>query len=475
MTKMLFEWELDLYTKYGKLFGVYESTRPVLYLAEPDLIRDILVKDFHNFINRRDLTTGSDPLGDNMVTLIKDDKWKRVRTVMSTTFTTGKLKKMIPLINECLQTMDKNFNTISLGKTGSDVKTVFGTYSMEVIIQVAFGTKVDALYDKNNPIIENAKKFFRRKFDYQYFLFIFAPYLAKYFNLTLFDKNASKFFSDFTLKIIEDRRSRTQLTDIKRNDFLQLMLESIENSDINNDKENEDINENLIDREKYRELKSTEKFEKYLTNDEFIAQCVLFFIAGYEGNATTLSMVTYLLAKYPECQQKLYEEVDHYFKHHNQTDVDYDVLHSLKYLNAIIDETLRLYPIALFLEREANDDYKLGETGITIKKGGIVHIPTFAIHRDPENFTDPEVFKPERFMASNVEHHPYAYLPFGAGPRNCIGMRLAQMVIKLALVSAVHKYKFHDTGKPIKFYDNVGSMTTKNMFLKVEKRLQNAN
>ena len=114
-------------------------------------------------------------------------------------------------------------------------------------------------------------------------------------------------------------------------------------------------------------------------------------------------------------------------------------------MDAVIDETLRLYPTVIFLKRVSSADYELKGTGITIKKDHVVHIPTYAMHRDPEYFADPEVFRPERFLPENIAHNLYTYLPFGAGPRNCLGMRLAQLEIKLALVSLIHRYVFHTT------------------------------
>ncbi|XP_054154644.1 cytochrome P450 3A24-like [Oppia nitens] len=481
MTRHGHEWEQDLYRRYGKCFGVYELNRPVLYLSDPVLIRDVLVKDFHSFINRRSFGTGSDPLIDNIVGNLRGDQWKRVRSLMSPTFTTGKLKRMMPLIGECLQTMDKNLRSVSaaanttdgssslppLPVLETDMKRLFGAYSMEVIIQVAFGTKVDALFDEDNPIIRNIQKFFSRDLNLRMLTLFLAPSVAKWLKLTIFDTKATKFFCDFTVKIIEDRSRRRQqqqrelktgdnIITEKRVDFLQLMLDSI--SETTTD-DNKDITDGYL--EKYGQL----------SNVELLSQCLVFFIAGYETTATTLSITTHLLAKNPVVQEKLFEEVDHYFKHNSQKDVDYDILHSLKYLDAVIMESMRLYPAAPFLERQATDDYTLGSTGIQIKKGQLIHIPIYAMHRDEANFPGADQFRPERFLADNVhKHDPYVYLPFGAGPRNCLGMRLAQMETKLALVYAVYKYRFIDTGKPIEFYNSLGIITPKKVMVRVEKR-----
>ena len=124
-------------------------------------------------------------------------------------------------------------------------------------------------------------------------------------------------------------------------------------------------------------------------------------------------------------------------------------------MDAVINETLRLFPPLLCLNRVATEDYELKGTGITIKKDHVVHIPTYAMHRDPEYFADPEVFRPERFLPENIAHNPYTHLPFGAGPRNCIGMRLAQLEIKLALVNLVHRYVFHAIEVRIIIYINI--------------------
>ncbi|CAG2166571.1 unnamed protein product [Oppiella nova] len=392
LTKQWFDWERDLYVRNG--FGVYELGKPVLYLSDPELIREVLVKDFHIFTNRRKFIT-DDPMINKMVFSARDSEWKRLRTVMSPTFTTGKLKRMTPLILECVDTMNDNIDKIIAKNDGQlsapvDMKRITGAYGMEVVIQVAFGRKVSALVDPNNPIIENA---------------------------------LTQFFHKFTLNLIDERKRGLETeSSVKRVDFLQLMLDSMR-----------DNNDEAID--------GSDEYTDSLTNDELIAQCVLFLVAGYETSATTLSMCLYTIAKHPEVQQKLYEEINKFHEHQKSNADPYEAFHALKYMDAVIDETLRLFPAAIFIERVPTEDYELTGTGITIKKDHVVHIPAYAIHRDPEYFADPEVFRPERFLPENIAHNPYTYLPFGAGPRNCLGMRLAQLEIKLALVNLVQRYK----------------------------------
>ncbi|CAG2176636.1 unnamed protein product [Oppiella nova] len=414
-----------------------------------------------------------------MVISARDSEWRRLRSIMSPTFTTGKLKRMTPLILECMDTMNDNIDKIIAKNNGQlsapvDMKRIAGAYAMEVVIQVAFGRKVSALIESNNPIIENARKMFSTSlFTLVKLLFVMlAPNVAKMLKISPFDRKVTQFFRDFTLTLIDDRKRGLETgSPVKRADFLQLLLDSMKNNNQAIDGSDEYTDSKSA--EKYREIQATDDMtDKSLTNDELISQCVLFLLAGYESSATTLSMCLYNIAKHPDVQQILYDEITK-FKEQKSSADPYEAFFALKYMDAVIDETLRLFPAAIFIERAPNEDYQLKGTGITIKKDHVVHIPTYAIHRDPDNFVDPEVFRPERFLPENITHNPYTYLPFGAGPRNCLGMRLAQLEIKLALVYLVHRYVFHATEvKPLELgvVTASGIIKPKSVDLRISKR-----
>ncbi len=211
---------------------------------------------------------------------------------------------------------------------------------------------------------------------------------------------------------------------------------------------------------------------KYLTENEILAQAWIFFVAGYETTATTLSFCSYELAVNPECQEKLYEEVSSAID--SKGEISYETLAKLHYLDSVISETLRLYPPVIRLEREAMTDHKLGDTGITLFKGQIVEIPTYAVHHSEEYYPNPEKFIPERFMPENRHQIiPYTFIPFGAGPRNCVGMRFALMEAKLALAQIVRKFKFVRSAKtevPLKFKTVTPLCAAKSIIVGIEKR-----
>ncbi|GFR31809.1 cytochrome P450 3A8 [Trichonephila clavata] len=209
---------------------------------------------------------------------------------------------------------------------------------------------------------------------------------------------------------------------------------------------------------------------------ELVAQCIMFFIAGYETTAFTLSFATYMLALHPDIQDKLYEEIVDTLNSTNG-ELTYEALQNMKYLDSIISETLRLYPPTIRLERMAVADYKLGDTGITIPKGMLINIPTYAMHRDPKLFPDPEKFDPDRFTAEErVKRDPYAYLPFGAGPRNCVGMRFALMEIKVCLALFIANFKINrcpQTKVPLEYFIGSLILNPVDVIVTLERRKDN--
>ena len=148
--------------------------------------------------------------------------------------------------------------------------------------------------------------------------------------------------------------------------------------------------------------------------------------------------MTYYLAINPEKQNKLKEEIDKYLK---GNDPDLDVFKQMDYLDACVNETLRLIPPVPRIERKATSDCKLGN--LFIPKDTYISISTYAVHHDPNNFEDPDQFKPERFLPENKHQiKPGTFLAFADGPRNCIGMRFALVELKYCIVKVLQKYKF---------------------------------
>eukprot|EP00106_Octopus_bimaculoides_P023423 XP_014790865.1 PREDICTED: cytochrome P450 3A21-like [Octopus bimaculoides] len=206
-----------------------------------------------------------------------------------------------------------------------------------------------------------------------------------------------------------------------------------------------------------------------ITDNEILAQCVLLFVAGYETTASTLTFFTYLMAINSKCQQKIYEEIVDVLGEDLPT---YDNIRQLLYLDMCLDETLRMYPIATAVERQCRKTCTI--KGTKIPKGLSLRIAIDTIHYDPKYWPEPDKFIPERFSEeAKSQQVPFTYLPFGAGPRMCLGMRLAKMEFKIAAVQIIRNFKILPTEKtenPLVFSDHFLLAAKNGVWLKFERR-----
>ena len=170
-------------------------------------------------------------------------------------------------------------------------------------------------------------------------------------------------------------------------------------------------------------------------NDEdIVEECCTFMLAGQDSVGTATAMTLFLLANHPEWQEKCTEELDRIFDDDSRLPTMKD-LKDMRCLEMCIKETLRLYPSVPIIARILGEDLKIGKH--LIPRGCGVFISPYSTHRLAHLFPDPDAFKPERFSPENTEkRHPYAYLPFSAGPRNCIGYKFAMLEMK-SMISAI--------------------------------------
>ena len=433
----------------------------------------ILVKDFNVFHNRRsDRKIKHNIISKNLFDA-EDEFWRKIRTIVTPTFTSGKIKKMYSLIDDCAKYAIDNLESHVISKKEVKIKDVFSCLTMDVIAKCAFGTDTNANQDKYNPFVINGIELFNVKIHRVILITLCPRFILKLLNIkSFFNEENNEFFLNVARHIIRKRRANNE----RRNDFLQLLMDAQSSDKIEEDKNDAELHHVNQDEEEIKAEKQTWNYEidknQRLTEDEICAQAWVFFIAGYETTATTLSFCSYELALNQEIQNKLYQELKLAIE--NDGDIDYDTLSKLPYLDAVISETLRKYPPVQRLERTATQTYQIPNTEITINNGNIIYIPVYAIHHDEEYYPSPETFKPERFLPENRHLiKPYTYLPFGSGPRNCVGMRFGLLEAKLALAKILLKYKFVKSAKtqvPLEFLPNRLLLAAKSIVIRVERR-----
>lgn len=395
------------------MWGFYDGRQPVLAITDPDMIKTVLVKECYSvFTNRRFL--GPVGLMKNALSVAEDENWKRMRTLLSPTFTSGKLKQMFPIISHYGDVLVRNLRKEAEKGKPISLKDIFGAYSMDVITSTSFGVNIDSLNNPQDPFVENIKKLLRFSFLDPFIISILLfPCLNTVFealNIFIFPKHITDFFTKSVQRMKENRLHDKQK---HRVDFLQLMINS------QNSKETDS--------------------HKAMSDLELVAQSIIFIFAGYESTSTSLSFLMYILATHPDIQQKLQEEIDATFP--NKAPPTYDAVTQMEYLDMVLNESLRLFPVAGRIERTCKKDVEVN--GVFIPKGTVVMVPSFVLHRDSAYWPEPEEFHPERFSKKNKDSiNPYIYLPFGTGPRNCIGMRFAMMNMKLAVIRVLQNFSF---------------------------------
>uniref|UniRef100_A0A6J0UBS8 Cytochrome P450 3A24-like isoform X5 n=1 Tax=Pogona vitticeps TaxID=103695 RepID=A0A6J0UBS8_9SAUR len=384
------------------------------------------------------------------VFLAPDDKWKRIRTVLSPTFTSGRLKEMLPIINHYGEILVKNIQKEVENNEPIDMKALFAVYSLDAMTSVSFSIDIDSINHSNDPFVKNLKKLATVTFENPLLLlavvFPFLTPLLEKLNITLIPSSVLDFFTAVVKKIKNDRGKKKHT---ERVDFLHLMLEAQNSGDISD---------------------GTNSY-KALTDKEISMQAVTFIFGSFETISNALNFLSYSLATHPDVQQKLQEEIDKILP--NQAPPTYDAITQMEYLDMVINENLRLYPPAGRIDRVCKNTVEIN--GMTIPKGTVLMIPVFVLHRLPEYWPEPEEFRPERFSKENKENiDPYIFLPFGAGPRICIGMRFALQALKVATVVLLQKFSFRtceETPIPLEFISQVFLIPKKPIKLKFVPRM----
>lgn len=441
----------DWMDQYGSFLGFFNGAYPTLIVKDPELIKKIQIKDFGNF-HSRGITSAfsqSHPTNRQSLTNASGQRWKEMRSLLSPAFTTRNMKKMFHLMEDGTKEFLGIIEGLASRKEAFEARELFQRLTADVILRSAFGLKSNVQQKKDatsigEALFKNSQEHFQQfRHAWRTYLIACFPEFSTLWNivlsfLTRFRKAATDNILTDLMAIIEFRRENRE---DERTDLLQLMLnaEVEEGAPVNVHSLTANYEADTVSEENNVRTISSSKKKRILTNEEILANGLLFFIAGFETTGGTLSFMSYLLAKHQSIQDRLRNEVLEIL--HRDGSFTYTNVFAMKYLDQVISETLRYYsPVVGFTTRTSANEYIYNN--VTVPAGITVLVPSYHMHRDAEFWDDPDKFDPDRFSTENKPViDPMVYQPFGQGPRNCIGLRFAQLEAKLTMAKILAKYK----------------------------------
>uniref|UniRef100_A0A0B7B0P9 Cytochrome P450 n=1 Tax=Arion vulgaris TaxID=1028688 RepID=A0A0B7B0P9_9EUPU len=412
---------------YGNTFGAYGLLphRATLVTKDLSLVKQILVKDFDNYSYRIRSQESQSSIR-NGLSSAGGDRWRRHRQVASPMFTGSKMKMIINHVCASAETLTEFVKQSLINEKLVPIKFISSKFSAEVIARIGFGISSQQAAKEETEFAKFATNFAKLT-DFKYFVnsarYYFPPIdkILRLLNIDVdfVDKSADTYFVSILKSTIEERQKEAPRTNgRKARDMLDLFTDAaVENGD----PRLQDVN------------------SKTLSLDEIIGNATALIIAGVETVSSSLQSILYCLVFYPDIQENVVKEINRVIPPGQA--LEYEHLQELKYTEQVISECLRLFPLITSVFRLAKETRKYND--ITIPAGCSIQIPIGLIMKDPEHWPEPEKFDPGRFSPTNKSgRDPLAFMPFGYGPRLCLGMRLALLELKVILVYLLKEVQF---------------------------------
>nr|QYA71977.1 cytochrome P450 [Anoplophora glabripennis] len=399
--------------------GTFFFWQPIYVPVDSEIIKRILISDFEYFPNHgMYISEEKDPLSTHIFNM-ENGKWKNLRAKFPAAFTSARMRKMFLIMENLSKQLKDNLDAYAINGTSLDIKSEISRFTTDIISSCAFGIETNTMKRENDELLKQGRSFFDDQWNiYKNISVLTIPrHILVKLNFRIMTREFEKYFSNLFQNIMKYRKER----EIKRGDLADIIIRLTEKHEDEHDF-------------------SGKKPIDPINSNEFVSQMVVFFAAGFETSSSAQTFALYELAKNPECQSKLRMEInDILAKYDNK--LTYDAVMEMKYLEQVVDETLRLYPVFPILPRVCVKDYEVPGTDFTIKKDTMVMVSNMGIQRDPEYYPDPNRFDPERFSNENKAKRPFvSYVPFGEGPRICVGKRFGLLQSKIGLITVLRNY-----------------------------------
>ncbi len=393
---------LEFAQEYGPTYAMdfAGGNRRAILSIDPDFIQAVLV-NHHRRYRKSDIQTNvlARYIGKGLLTS-EGDYWKRQRRLIQPGFHKSRLDDLLGIMTSVLDTHLPEIDQAARTSKPLDMVPYSMDLAFRIITRALFSTSTsddEIAYLEEN--IATIQRFIVRQ--------VRQPYLGWWFRLSGQARRHLKLTHEshaVIMKRIKQRRASEEIF----GDLLAMLFEA----------RYEDTGEGMDDQ-------------------TILDEVLILAVAGHETSANALAWTFYLLSKHPDIVKKLHRELDEVFAEKDR--LTFDALQRLEYTRCVIQESMRLYPPAWALDRVAEQDDEI--SGITIRKGTMIIPFLYGLHHAKAHWQKPERFRPERFTKEeSVDRHPYAYLPFGSGPRQCIGNNVAMMEMQLVVARIMKDY-----------------------------------
>jgi cytochrome P450 len=370
--------------------------REFVVSRDPEFFRHVLVQNNKNFSKGSSSEMLRPVLGNGLLTS-DGDFWLRQRRLVQPAFHRERLQELFRSMGEITRSFSADFES-HRGKQAINIDEKMMAITADIALKTLFGNltgedKTIIYQQINNAqrhIVTRVRRPYRR------------PIMALNGENRRFNRDLH-YFNNLVMEFIQARR----LSGESKHDLLQLLLDSTD-----------------------------EETGDHMTDQQIRDEAITMFAAGHETSATGLSWLLYELAKQPAIvagirnEAEIFDEVP-----------DFDQLMRLTYTRQVVEEGLRLYPPAWTITRHTLHNDTI--SGFEVKKGSSLFMDIFDLHRNPNLWENPMLFDPERFAPEKVKSRSkFNYLPFGAGPRICIGQQFALMEMQLILATLVKRFSF---------------------------------
>lgn len=401
----------DMYKEYPNepVVGFGSFFSPSLYVKDKTNVQFVMQSPV--FIDRGFEYNDGDQLADNIL-FMSGVRWKLMRQKMTPLFTASKLKNMFYIMDKSAQDFVEYLQNNPEKRIGNTFETL-STFCCAAIGAAVFGITSKSTFD--SPFLVPTRGAFNPTLwsNIRFSINSLTPPLFKILKLKFF-KEYEEFFIGAMKQVFRQREKE----EVKKHDFADICL-SIQKSGTMRHEET--------------------GYTMEPTDELLAAQGFFFFTAGVEPAATGIFGALIEIGRHPEIQKKVQQEIDDVFSKYNG-ELSYDAIVEMEYLEKVLCESLRVYPPIGYLTRRCIEDTELPVGNIKLKKGTKVFTPIYEYHHDPQYFKDPEVFDPERFSEDAKQSMGVTYMPFGYGPRICIGARYARLQVKAGLAHVLHNF-----------------------------------